>query len=247
MFQRTILYHGEELAIQNKKVSTRSRVLLVILTVIVLIAAVAALAYWRYVYPTGEIMPGVYAIRTHNNSMPMGNLFLLQLGDSGSYIAIDTGGDTSETENGMQKLGISANDVIAVFITHSHWDHIGALEPFDNAIIYTGNTENSAFPDIPHHMMEDGEIKVFSNLSVQCVYTPGHTIDHVCYLVDGNMLFAGDLFITTNDSPFEQRYDKELQIEFREIVLGFDDVKYVFTGHFGLFKNTGFYQWWFLR
>jgi len=193
-------------------------------------------------------MPGLYAIRTHNNGMPMGNLFLLQIGDSDNYIAIDAGGDITETATGLRKLGISANDITAVFITHSHWDHIGALSLFDNAIIYTGSTENSAFPDIPHHVMEDGDIVKFSDadMSVQCTYTPGHTIDHVCYLVNGKMLFAGDLFITTNDSPFEQRYDKDLQLEYREIVLGLDGVEYVFTGHFGLFKDAGFFRRWYL-
>ena len=231
---------------QKKKLSVRSKVLLTVLAVVFLIGSVATLAYWRYVFPTGRIMPGLYTIRTHYNSMPMGNLFLLQIVDSNYYIAIDAGGDAAETETGLRRLGISANDVAAVFITHSHWDHIGALNLFENAIIYTGSTENIAFPDIPHHVMADGEIIEFSGMSVQCIYTPGHTIDHVCYLVNGKMLFAGDLFITTNDSPFEQRYDKDLQLEYREMVLEPNDVKYVFTGHFGLFKNAGFFRWWFL-
>jgi len=221
-------------------------VTIAVLAVVFLIGSTAALAYWRYVFPTGRIMPGLYAIRTHNNGMPMGNLFLLQIDDSDYYIAIDAGGDTAETETGLLKLGISSENVAAVFITHSHWDHIGGLNLFDNAIIYTGTTANSEFPDIPHHVLANGEVIEFSGMSVQCIYTPGHTIDHVCYLVNGEMLFAGDLFITTNDSPFEQRYDKDMQLEYREVVLGLDGVDHVFTGHFGLFKNAGFYRWWYL-
>ena len=220
--------------------------LLTVLVVVFLFGSVAALAYWKYVFPTGRILPGLYAIRTHNNGMPMGNLFLLQIDDNDYYIAIDTGGDTAETETGLRRLGISSDSVIAVFITHSHWDHIGALRLFDNAIIYTGNTENNAFPDLPHHAMADGEIIEFSDISVQCIYTPGHTVDHVCYLVNEKMLFAGDLFITINDSPFEERYNKAMQLEYRKIVLGLDGVDYVFTGHFGLFKDARLYRWWFL-
>jgi len=202
-----------------------------------------AVAYWRFVYPTGRVISGLYAIRTHNNGIPMGNLFLLQAGDN--YIAIDTGGDYAETETGLRKLGISANDIIAVFVTHSHWDHIGALSLFDSATIYTGDTEHSAFPNVPHQVMTEGEIIELSGILIQCLYTPGHTIDHVCYLVDGSYLFAGDLFITTNDSPFEKRYDKELQLEYRDKMLGLDGIKYVFTAHFGLFKDVRFYRWWY--
>ena len=77
------------------------------------------------------------------------------------------------------------------------------------------------------------------------LYTPGHTIDSVCYLVDGKYLFVGDLFVTTNDSPFEKRYDKDLQLLYREKMLELESAKYVFTGHFGLLKNIKFFKWWF--
>jgi len=175
--------------------------------------------------------------------MPMGNFFLMHAGDK--YIAIDAGSDNTETENGLRKLGISAGDVVAVFITHAHWDHIGSLDLFEKAAIYTGNTEGSAFPDIPHQIMSDGEIIEFPGLTIQCIYTPGHTIDSVCYLIDDKYLFVGDLLVTTNDSPFEKRYDKNLQLYYRKQVLDLDGVEYVFTGHFGLFKDIQFFRWLF--
>lgn len=228
---------------ERKKPTIGSIVLFVIIVVVILVLAVAVLAYWRYVYPTGRIMPGLYTLRIHNNGMPMGNFFLVQTGDN--YIAIDTGGDLTETENGLRKLGISTDDIIAVFITHAHWDHIGGISLFNNATFYTGNTDNSAFLDIPHQVMMDGEIIEISGTSIQCIYTPGHTIDHVCYLVEGKNLFAGDLFVTTNDSPFEKRYNKELQLEYRDRVLGIDGIECVFTGHFGLFKSADFFKWWY--
>ena len=227
----------------KKKLSIRKKILIFILTVVLVLGFMVAVAYWRYVYPTGNIMPGIYSIRTHNNGMPMGNFFLLQVGEK--YIAIDAGGNNAETEKGLKKLKISADDVIAVFITHAHWDHIGSLDLFYNAIIYTGNTESSAFPDIPHQIMPDGKIIELSDISIQCLYTPGHTIDSVCYLVDGKYLFVGDLFVTTNDSPFEKRHDKDLQLLYREKMLELENAEYVFTGHFGLFKNICFFKWWF--
>ena len=136
---------------QKKKLTNGTKILIVLLSFVIVLGSAAGIAYWRYVYPTGKIMPGVYAIRVHNNGMPMGNFFLLQADDG--FVAIDAGGDITETEEGFKKLGISADDVIAVFVTHAHWDHVGSLSIFSNAVIYTGNTEGSEFPDIPHVMM----------------------------------------------------------------------------------------------
>jgi len=230
----------------RKKLPMWGKALFIFLALALALGATATVAYWRYIHPTGMIMPGIYAVRSDRNGVPMGNYFLLQIGEK--YVAIDAGADNIQTENGLRKLGISANDVVAVFITHSHWDHIGSLDLFDNAVIYTGNTVNSEFPDIPHQIMTDGEIIKLSGMSVQCIYTPGHTIDSVCYLVDGKYLFTGDLFVTTNDPPppNPKRYDKELQLLYREKILGIDGVEYVFTGHFGLFKDIRFFRWWWL-
>jgi len=174
----------------------------------------------------------------------MGNFFIMQIGDE--YVAIDAGADNDETEKALKNLGISATDVIAVFITHAHWDHIGSLTLFDNATIYTGNTEGSDFPDIPHRVLSDEEIIELSGMSIQCFYTPGHTADSVCYLINGKYLFVGDLLVTTNDPPppNPKRYDKDSQLLYRKVMLEMDDVAYVFTGHFGLFKDVRFFRWW---
>ena len=227
----------------RKKLHARKKILLIILVVIAVLISLAAVAYSRYIYPTGEIMPGIYAVRSDRNDVPMGNFFLLKNGDK--YIAVDAGSDNIQTENGLLKLGVSADDVEAVFITHSHWDHINSLDLFHNATIYTGNTEGSDFPEVPHQIMPDGEVLEINARSIQILYTPGHTIDSVCYLIDGKYLFVGDLFVTTNDSPFEARYDKGLQLMYREKMLKVGEVEYVFTGHFGLFKDARFFRWWF--
>ena len=227
----------------SKKLPLRKKILLIVLVVIIALVSIVAVAYSRYIYPTGKIMPDNYAVRSDRNGVPMGNFFLVKNGEK--YIAVDAGADNDQAENGLRKLGIAADDVEAVFVTHSHWDHVGSLDLFYNAVIYTGNTESSDFPDMPHRIMSDGEIVVFSDISVQCLYTPGHTKDSVCYLVDGKYLFVGDLLVTTNDSPFEARYDKDLQLAYREEMLNLEGVEYVFTGHFGLFKDVRFFRWWY--
>jgi glyoxylase-like metal-dependent hydrolase (beta-lactamase superfamily II) len=90
--------------------------------------------------------------------------------------------------------------------------------------------------------MSDGEIVELNELSVQSIHSPGHTSGCVVYLVDTRLLFVGDLLV----NPGFARYSTELQIINRENVLRLDGVEYVFTAHFGLFKNIRFFQWRFL-
>jgi len=236
---------NKSLTKHKRKLTPGKIVLVCFIALALVLAATVAVAYLRYVYPTGEIVRDIFAIRTHRNGIPMGNLFLIRAGDK--YIAVDAGADNTETENGLRKLGISASDVAAVFITHSHWDHIESLDLFSSAAIYTGAIDSSEFPDIAHQIIPDGETIEVSGLAVQCFYTPGHTIDSVCYLINGKYLFVGDLFVSTNDPPppNPRRYDKDLQLEYRKEMLALNGVEYVFSGHFGLFKSIRFYQWWF--
>ena len=131
------------------------KIIVIALSLILILVSMLIIAYSRLTYPTGEIMPGLFAVRSDmfGNGRSMVNFFLFQTGEK--YIAIDAGVDNSQTEYALLKLGISADDIIAVFITHSDWDHIGSLDLFNNAIIYTGFIE---LPNIYHQIMTDEEI-----------------------------------------------------------------------------------------
>ena len=43
-------------------------------------------------------------------------------------LLFDTGGRYGVLKHNMKKLGISLNDIDAIFISHSHWDHAGGLK-----------------------------------------------------------------------------------------------------------------------
>jgi len=201
------------------------RVLLAVLILFLSAIATSALGYSQYI-PRGRVAPGIYAIRNYNNGLPFVNFFLVQTGQS--YIAFDAGSDSAQTEIALQRLDISPDDVIAVFVTHDDADHIGSLELFANANIYK-------WP-----MMYDGEIIEAYGVSIQAFHTPGHTSGCMTYLVDGRHLFVGDLMVNPNFA----RYDSQLQIANREMMLAMDGVESVFTGHFGLVRRVEFFRWW---
>lgn len=68
--------------------------------------------------------------------------------------------------------------IIGTIITHHHFDHIGAINYFDN--IYDINNLSEGI----------NNIGIFS---FEVIYTPGHTMDSIClYFKEDNIMFTGD-------------------------------------------------------
>ena len=81
--------------------------------------------------------------------------------------------------------------------------------------------------------MQDDEIIELSGRSIKCIYTPGHTSDSVCYLIDGKYLFVGDSLINHPNNT-----DNELRKLSIEKLAEINGVKYVFSAHYGFTKNV---------
>jgi len=184
---------------------------------------------------TGAVIPGIYAIKDGYV-----NIYIMETG--GKYVAIDAGSSASGIKKGLETLGISGDDVVAVLLTHTHGDHIGALSVFDKATIY--GSADSKFQAITNKL-SDGQKTEVVNISVQCISTPGHYSDSVCYLIDGKYLFSGDtlslrdnkvgLFNSYfNDSDEQQKAD----IEKLSQIAG---IQCIFTAHYG-FSNQPIFK-----
>jgi glyoxylase-like metal-dependent hydrolase (beta-lactamase superfamily II) len=178
---------------------------------------VTACSSFPTVHPTGRIVSGIYAVL---NTRPMFvNFYIFPAGDK--FIAIDAGANSDQTLRALKRLGISPTDVIAVFITHSHHDHIGSLDLFVNAVVYTGDS------------MSDGEVIEIKGVSIKCIYTPGHTLDSVCFLINGKYLFVGDTLINHRNNV-----DNELRRQSVESLANIGGVQFVFTAHQGFTDNV---------
>ncbi len=80
---------------------------------------------------------------------------------------------------------------LAILVTHTHEDHAPLANPLgaDLNIPVYGYGPGPAFkPDL---ILTDQDIVTFGTEQVQAVHTPGHSRDHLCYLVGGS-LFTGD-------------------------------------------------------
>ena len=96
----------------------------------------------------------------------------------GNCLVVDPGDDY---QNIKERIG--DNKVLGVLITHSHFDHIGALRNFltkrSVKIFKKSNT-----------LEHDYEIGPFK---FKCIYTPGHSSDSISfYFDDVKTMFVGD-------------------------------------------------------
>ena len=78
------------------------------------------------------------------------------------------------------KSAIGDKKILGVFITHYHFDHIGALNYFDKKLIL--NKSN----------LEEKEYNI-DNFNFEIIYTPGHKEDLICiYFKEEKIMFTGD-------------------------------------------------------
>lgn len=95
----------------------------------------------------------------------------------------------------LQEIGA---ELIAIFNTHHHFDHIGGnqelIKHFPDVCVYGGAEDKSR---IPHQQvfLSDGDTVEFSGRTAQVLFVPGHTHGHIAYYFPPlNSTETGELF-----------------------------------------------------
>lgn len=93
-------------------------------------------------------------------------------------LVIDPGADYNNI-----KEQVGDNKVLGVLITHSHFDHIGALRNF---------LTKRSIKIFKKSNLEEKEYQL-GDFKFECIYTPGHSKDSVTfYFKEDNAMFVGD-------------------------------------------------------
>ena len=153
----------------------------------------------------------------------------------------------SDASDSLYNIGINADDITLIYLTHFHADHIAGLvtkdgegkdvKVFKNASVYAGKVEYDAWMnDIPKNDLQKMVMEIYKDslhlfafgdslpngvLALDAVgHTPGHTVFQF-----GNLLVIGDLmhgYALQKDHPeINSNYDmdKEKSIESRKRIM----------------------------
>jgi glyoxylase-like metal-dependent hydrolase (beta-lactamase superfamily II) len=138
------------------------------------------------------------------------NCFLVR-GEGAHGFVVDPGDEPEVLLDGIRELGIETVD--AILLTHCHFDHVGAVAPVARATgapVYCPKLEVPLVQDImrfvpwpgfgpyeghdPEHTVEGGETLTIAGVTLDVVFTPGHSPGHVTYAAEEHgVLFSGDV------------------------------------------------------
>ncbi|KAK0648452.1 metallo-beta-lactamase superfamily protein [Cercophora newfieldiana] len=120
------------------------------------------------------------------------NTFLVGTGKA--RILIDTGeGVPIWAERLIEILKERDLYISHVLLTHWHGDHTGGvpdLIAYDSAL---ADRIYKCIPDPGQHAIEDNQVFAVEGATVKALFTPGHAVDHMCFLLEEeNAIFTGD-------------------------------------------------------
>jgi hydroxyacylglutathione hydrolase len=131
-------------------------------------------------------------------------------------VVIDPG---DESERLLGAIAALELEVAAILLTHTHFDHVGAVAPLAEATgaqVWCPEIEAPVLADIMRfvpwdgfgpfesydadHLVRGGETLTLAGLDIEVLFTPGHSPGHVTYAVpaeqaifSGDVLFAGSI------------------------------------------------------
>jgi glyoxylase-like metal-dependent hydrolase (beta-lactamase superfamily II) len=138
------------------------------------------------------------------------NCFLFRADGSDRGLIVDPGEEADRILGAVDELGLSID---AVLVTHTHFDHVGAVAPVAKATgapVYVSEIERPVLADImryvpfagfgPYesyeadHVLNGGEKLELAGFEIDVLHTPGHSPGHLTFSVPAeHAVFSGDV------------------------------------------------------
>jgi glyoxylase-like metal-dependent hydrolase (beta-lactamase superfamily II) len=181
------------------------------------------------------------------------NCFLVRPEGGERAVIVDPGDEAPRLLEAIQDAGVTLD---AILLTHTHFDHVGAVAPIARATgapVYCPRIEVPVLQDVmayvpwpgfgpyeswdPEETVQGGETLELAGLTLDVVHTPGHSPGHVSYAVRGEpALFSGDVLFqgSVGRVDFPGGDGPTLLRSIAMLLDRFDDESRVYPGHMGL-------------
>jgi hydroxyacylglutathione hydrolase len=138
------------------------------------------------------------------------NCFVLRRDGSDRALIVDPGDEADKLLHAIDALCVKLD---AILITHTHFDHVGAVAPVARATgaeVWVPELEKPVLADImsyvpwegfgpyeswdAEHTLSGGERLELAGFEIDVMFTPGHSPGHVTFSIpDERAIFSGDV------------------------------------------------------
>jgi hydroxyacylglutathione hydrolase len=138
------------------------------------------------------------------------NCYILRRDGSDRALIVDPGDEADKLLGTLDALGVSLDGIL---LTHTHFDHVGAVAPVARATgaeVWVPEIEKPVLADImsfvpwpgfgpydswdAEHTLKGGERLELAGFEIDVLFTPGHSPGHVTFSIpDERAVFSGDV------------------------------------------------------
>jgi hydroxyacylglutathione hydrolase len=180
------------------------------------------------------------------------NCYLVRGDGAERALIVDPGEESERILRLVDQLGVGVD---AILLTHTHFDHIGAVAPVARATgapVYCPELEVPVLADImswvpagfgPYesydadHSLAGGERLELAGFELDVLHTPGHSPGHVTYSISAEAaLFSGDVLFqgSVGRVDLPGGHGPTLMATLRNLAEGFPEETTVYPGHMGI-------------